>query len=899
MAHCKKVVPLMPFNMSEALARRLKISRERITPVLELLDAGFSPVFIAHYRKAETGSTDEETILRIQETRGELAAMEDLRFQARSLAERARALTERMAATIVKAEDEVALEDLMEPLRPKRRTAGIVACERGLEGLADYASAGAASGPDLAVKATEFVNPDREVRSPEEALAGAGHILAERVADHARVRSEVRQFVWERGVLKSQPSKQRTKQAAEFRGYFNFAEPLTRIPPHRILAINRGERSKALKVTIEVPLEALMGRVVGLVMPKEHRFGAFLKGVLADTLQRLVLPAVERDVRRRLTERSERHAADVFVSNLRSLLMARPSRGRRVLAIQPGYRTGCKMAVLEADGALLGETIVYPLEPQNKAAEAKVAILQAVQQHQVGTVAIGNGTGCREVEALVSELIEEHALDLRYAVVCEAGAAAYADSDLAKQEFGHLDAAIRAAISIGRRLQDPLAELVKIDPRTIGVGLYQHDVNQQRLQRALDETMESCVAVVGADANTASPSMLRRIPGLGEAQVAALVARRAEAPLASREQLKDLPGWDEKTFRMAAGFLRVRGDHPLDATRIQPELYAEAERLLTHLGYNLQDLQSGEKAQTLRKVLVDLSLEPLAEELKIPLPRLLDFVGALQRPSHDPRSTHHGPIFRRRMRRIEELQPGMWVKGTVRNVVDFGAFVDIGLKEEGLIHISQFSKRYVRNPLNFLHVGDVVDAKIVTIETDKHRIALTLIDDRPPRRREPRPKSRDAATGETPPARRPPADHARAPGAAAPSRGAPAAGARGRDAGGRTGRRPRDATPATGRGRSGPSRSDRRPRTGPPRVIISKSAAAPDERGPDTMGRPKIRWAHYDSDPVENDFDDFEDEVPQEPEPAAETADPDPAPEPQAEATEPATETPDQEPHDE
>jgi len=874
----------MPADICEALAQRLKLGRERIVPVLELLDAGLSPVFIAYYRKETTRGTDEATIGRIEQARRDLAADESLRRKARAIAEQAGALTDRLAATIAEADDPDTFEDLVRRFQPRRRTAGVVAGLRGLGPLADYASAGAADGPDLAEKAVEFVGPDHEVRSPDEAMTGAAHILAERVAGDGRLRGMVRRFAWEKGTLRSHQAGPRAKQAAEFRSYFKFAEALGRIPPHRILAINRGERNKALKVAIDVPLEALMDHVLGITMPSGHRFAAFLKTVLADALQRLVLPTVERHIRRRLTERAERHAIEVFVANLRSLLMARPVRGRRVLAVQPGYRTGCKMAMLDPDGALLGETIIYPLEPQKKWDEGKTAIVQAIRQHQIETVAIGNGTGCREVEALLSELIAEQSLDIRYAIVSEAGAAAYADSAPAKEEFDRLDAAIRAAISIGRRLQDPLAELVKIDPRAIGVGLYQHDVNQQRLQRALDETITSCVAAVGADANTASPAMLRRIPGLGHKHVAALVERRAEAPIASRDELKTLPGWDEKTFLLAAGFLGVSGPNPLDATRIHPEWYADTERLLRHLGYSLDDLPGGERARALRQVLPTLSIEPLAEELEIPLPRLLDIVGVLQQPGYDPRRRHHGPIFRRAMRRIEDLQPGMWVKGTIRNVVDFGAFVDIGLKEEGLIHISQFSRRYVRNPMKFLHVGDVVDVQIVSIETGKHRIALTLIGDKPPGRRAARappskaPAVAPAGSHRAAPPAGPAAETRRGPRPAAarasdgePPRAAATEGRAPRRGDRQTGSGRRQGSAGRGSDRSGRPRSDRpprdrrdrRPRTGPPRVIVSKAKEVRDEREPDTMGRPKIRWAHYDSDPVEDEWE--EDVVEDEP----------------------------------
>jgi uncharacterized protein len=890
----------MPADLPEALAQRLKIRQERIPLACELLDAGLSPAFIAHYRKAETGGMDETTLRRLADARRELATLEDLRRRAKAVAEQAAALTPDLARRLDEATDPDTIEDLVQPVRPKRRTAATVAAERGLAPLADYALAGPADGPDLLVKAAEFVNPEKEVRSPQDALAGAGHVLAERFANDPRVRRAARRVVWENGLLKSVQAKARAKQAGEFHGYFDFSEALSHVPPHRVMAINRGERIKVLKVTIAVPPEALREHVLPLVVPKEHRFAAFLETILADALQRLVLPTAERRARRLLTERAELHAIEVFSSNLRSLLMARPVPGQRVLAIQPGYRTGCKTAALDAAGVLLGETIVYPLEPQKRWDEAKTALLIEIRRHGITCIAIGNGTGCREVEQLVSEVIEGSALGIEYTIVSEAGAAAYADSDLAKRNFGHLEAAIRATISIGRRLQDPLAELVKIDPRAIGVGLYQHDVNQDRLRRALDETMESCTAAVGADANTASPPMLRRIPTLGDAQVLALATQRVKAPLAGREELRSLPGWDEKTFLQAAGFLRVRGANPLDATRIHPESYPDAERLLAHLGLSLDDLRLPDKTEALRQRLSGLLLEPLVDELKIPLLKLMDLVGALQNPQYDPRSENHGPVFRRKMRELADLKPGMWIKGTVRNVVDFGAFVDVGLKEEGLIHISQFSRRYVRNPLKFLHVGDMVDVRIVAIEADKHRISLTLIPEKPDRHRTPpagrKPSEGAAARAARPAGRTPAAGTARAaprPGdgqAPAPPRSAdrraPAGAGRGDHSAGRSDRS-RDARSD----RPPRGRSERRPRTGPPRIIVSKAKTDAVDRPPDDMGRPRLRWAYYESDPQEDLYGNTD--LEQEP-PAAESPET-PAPEdeaPQPEAPVAADEAP-------
>ncbi len=854
----------MALDLAEALARRLKFARERVTSALDLLEAGLSPVFIAHYRKAATGSLGEETLLALRNARDEFAYLEDLRRQARALAESRNALTDDLAKAIDQAADPETLEDLVHPIRPKRRTAGQVARERGLGPLAEYARRAPADGPDLETKAAEFVDPDREVRSPDEALVGAAHILAERVAEAPAIRHAARQFVWKHGSLLSRAAGGRAKRNAEYRAYFNFHEPLSRIPPHRVLAINRGQRSKVLRVTVTVPLEDLVNHVLSMADGTAHRFADFLRRVVADALSRLVLPAVDRQVRRCLTERAQRHAIEVFVANLRSLLMTKPVRGRRVLAIQPGYRTGCKTAVLDTDGRLLADTILYPLEPQKKWDEAARTLAAQVAEHGVETIAIGNGTGCREVEALVSQIIETHDLDVLYAVVSEAGAAAYADSQPAREEFGHLEPAIRAAVSIGRRLQDPLDELIKIDPRAIGVGLYQHDVDQGRLQQALDDVLASCVAAVGADANTAPPAMLRRVPGLGEAQVGALLDRRAQAPIQRRADLKTLPGWDEKPFLQAAGFLRVRGPNPLDATRIHPERYADAERLLAHLGYRVQDLASETVAPDIREALAHLDTESLARDLDMPPVRLADLAAALRHPGRDPRDAHPGPVLRRRMRRIEDLAPGQWVKGTVRNVVDFGAFVDIGLKEEGLIHVSEFSRRYVRNPLKFLHVGDVVRARIVNVDVAKHRISLSLVPEkgrkgRPRRERDQtagadRKAGPETGTRPTAPGRRPTDDAPRPaprperrPGDTRQSTNRRGRGP-GRSRSGGPGRpRSRSGTPGR-RGPPGRGSRDRPRRTGPPRVVVSESDGPSHDRAPDAKGRPKIRWAYYDSD---------------------------------------------------
>jgi uncharacterized protein len=870
----KKAASDMPGDTFQTLADRLGIKREQAEAASRLLDDRLNPTFIAHYRKSATGGLDEPRLRRLATAREELRALEDLRDRVRREAKRADLLTDEWTQALDGATEAEPLRDLLELTKPGRRTAATVAAERGLAPLADYARAGPAEGPDLISKASEFVSHPREVRSAEDALAGAGHILAERFSRDWRLRQAVRRCVWEKGILEARQAKHGGKAGAEFRAYFKFDEPVAHLPPHRVLAINRGERSKAIKVSFAVAPETLLEEVMPILIRPGHRFADFLKTVLGDALGRLVLPTIEREVRRRLTRQAEEHAIEVFAANLESLLMTPPLANTRILVIQPGFRSGCKVAVLDTDGGLLAETILYPHEPKKQWLEGKTALLAAIRSHNVQAIAIGNGTGCRATEELVSEVIEENHLDLQYAIVNEAGAGAYADSPLAKEEFPNLEAALRATVSIGRRLQNPLAELVKIDPRAVGVGLYQHDVNQEHLKAVLEETVTSCVAAVGADANTASPALLHYVPGLGPPAVEALAARRRAGPITSREELRALPGWDDRTFLQAAGFLGVAGANPLDATRIHPESYAAAERLLPRVGHTAQDLTSADSAKALEKDLTGIALEPLASDVGVPMLELVDLVGALQHPHFDPRSKHAPSIFRKKIRHIEDLQPGMWVKGTVRNVVDFGAFVDVGLAEDGLVHISQFSPRYIRNPMKFLHAGDVVEVRVVSIDADRSRIALTLIPDRRPAKPRPAPRR---------PAKKPAAAAAGAASAeapAAPAKAAPARGARPR--GGRTpppktlpgerrvaagehrpSRRPprdrREGAPAKSgaagsarRERTGPpgrSRKDRpSPRSGEPRIHVFRDEPAESPAETDDEGRPKIRWAHYESD---------------------------------------------------
>jgi len=858
----------------ESLAGRLRIRREQTEAACRLLEEPLTPVFIAHYRKSATVGLDERVLRRLAAARKEERDLEALRGRVRREAERHGGLGDDFARAVADADDRATLEDLLDLAKPGRRTAGSVAAERGLGPLADYAWQEATDGPDLPQKAAEFVHHDREVHSPQDALAGAGHILAERISRQVAVRAAVRRVLREKGLLVSRQARRGGgggKPDPEFRAYFKFEEPVGHIPPHRVLAINRGERAKALRVSITVPQETLLAEVMGLVAPPDHRFLEFLKSAAADALGRLVVPVLEREIRRHLTRTAEAHAIDVFAANLESLLLTPPLRRTRVLVIQPGFRSGCKTVVLDAEGGLLAETIIYPHEPKNQRLEAKTALLAAVREHGAGAIAIGNGTGCRATEELVSEVIEENRLDLEYTIVNEAGAGLYADSALAKEEFPNLDAALRATVSIGRRLQDPLAELVKIDPRAIGVGLYQHDVDQNRLKESLEATVQSCVCAVGADANRASPAMLGYVPGLSPAQVEALLARRKEKPIETRDDLRSLPGWDDRAFLQAAGFLRVSGPNPLDSTPIHPESYAAAERLLERVGHRAADLKDPASAKALQKDLTGIALEPLAQDLGLAMLDLVDLVGALQHPDSDVRWRHARPIFRKKMRRLEDLKPGMWVKGTVRNVVDFGAFVDVGLAEDGLVHISQFSRRYIRNPMKFLHVGDVVEARVVTIDPERQRIALSLIPEEPPlkpaaAKPKPGPAATKAAAAPTP---------AGAP-AAAPAEKAPrpkmpvverrVAKTERRPSRQPAGRGRAERPAATGAktphrdkkpgGATRPRKERPRPPSTEQRVHVFRDETPEAERPPDDLGRPKIRWAHYESDRHEEAADD-------------------------------------------
>jgi competence ComEA-like helix-hairpin-helix protein len=789
------------------IAQDLQIRKTQVENVVALLDADNTIPFITRYRKEQTGGLNEDLIRQIEMR---VAAQRQLAERKQTILKSIQAqgkLTEQLQKDILLAETPKRLEDLYLPYKPKKRTLATVARERGLEPLAVAIWNKESAVADLDAILPTMVNPEKELPTPEEVRAGVQHILAEQIAETAEVREAARRVLWETGKLTTTKAESLPPgQGLDYKDYFQFTEPVRQIPPHRILAINRGEREHALRVKLEWDEPALQSAVFAKLPLQEHPHAEFLKGCALDALQRLLLPSLDREIRRDLTDEAEDHAVRVFSRNLRSLLLQPPIRGQRVLAIDPGFRTGCKVAVLDETGNLSEHGTIYPHtsshrrderrgekreekkdEPSrpaeapgvtaeapappaqdtppsgpegspptapastveapapegssppapvapatpasNKREEAKARLEELVRKHGATVIAIGNGTACRETEELVSELITERLPNLAYVIVNEAGASHYSASAIGREEFPDLDATVRGTVSIGRRLQDPLSELVKIDPQNIGVGLYQHDLGQKRLKESLDSVIESCVNHVGVDLNTASVPLLRHISGLNQLSSRSIVEyRKQNGPFKNREQLKQVPGIGEVTFTQATGFLKIiGGDLPLDATWIHPESYPGTLRLLAQLGYGLDALTDAGKLEELQGRLKTLVPDDLSQQLDIGIPTFRDIVEALARPGRDPREDLPKPVFKKGILKLEDLQPGMELKGTVLNVVDFGAFVDIGLKDSGLVHISQLANRYVRSPYDVVSVGDVITVWVLTVDHERRRVSLTMI----------------------------------------------------------------------------------------------------------------------------------------------------------------------------
>jgi len=709
--------------MSEAqqIANELSITAVQVTAVLNLLNDGNTIPFIARYRKEATGSLDEEQIRAIADRAQKLRALNDRRQAIlKAIGEQGK-LTPELEAQLAAATTLTELEDLYQPYKQKRRTRATIAREKGLEPLADLILRQLHTRQTPAQIAQPFLND--EITTPDEALAGARDIVAETISDHAGIRAAVREKAMQWGVLVSKKVKNAEDDRAVYKLYYDYQNRVNRLRPYQILAINRGETEKILRVKIEISeRDWLMPMRQHFRPDRRSPLAGELETAMQDAASRLLLPAIERDVRRHLTETAETHAIHVFAANLRGLLTQPPMPGQTVLAIDPGYRTGCKVAVTDPTGKVLDTATIYPHPPQNRKAETVQTLARLVKTHHVTLIAIGNGTASRETEQLVAEFIQSArkqdsaATPLHYIMVNEAGASVYSASPLARAELPELDVTLRGAVSIGRRVQDPLAELVKIDPKSIGVGLYQHDVDQKQLAAALDGVVESVVNQVGVDVNTASPALLGYVAGIGPKLAEKVVAYRDEyGRFPDRQSLLDVPGLGPKAFEQAAGFLRIRdGRNPLDASAIHPESYPAAEALLAKVG-----LTPAATLPEREQALAAITPSPqLAAELQIGLPTLQDILEQLVRPGRDPREDLPKPILRQDVLSMAELTEGMQLQGTVRNVVDFGAFVDIGVKQDGLLHRSQLPREAA------LSVGDVVAVTILSVDIDRGRISL-------------------------------------------------------------------------------------------------------------------------------------------------------------------------------
>jgi len=714
--------------MSSRIAEEQQIQPHQVIRTVELLDGGNTVPFIARYRKEMTGSLDEEKIRAIEERMKYLRHLQERKDTILKSIEEQGKLTSELAERIEAAVRLQEVEDLYLPYRPKRRTRAMIAREKGLEALAAMILAQEIEEGDPLYYAGAYVDEGKGIEDAAAALDGARDIVAEIISEDADIRGALRERTEAKGYLTSEARESEKSQHYEV--YKSHSEPVRLVPPHRILAINRGEREKALTVGIEAPEEEMQLRIEADYMKNRRSiFAEQMILAVQDAYRRLIAPAIEREIRNLLTERADDHAIKVFGRNLRALLMAPPLRGKIILGVDPGFRTGCKLAVIDSTGKYLEGATIYPHEPQRRWQEAKETILELLEDYRVEIVAIGNGTASRETEKLVAEAIGESDADVHYTIVNEAGASVYSASPLAKKEFPELEASMRGNISIARRLLDPLSELVKIDPKSIGVGLYQHDVDQIKLADTLDQVVESCVNQVGVDVNTASASLLKYVAGINSRVADQIVKYREEkGRFLSREEFKKVKGLGENAFTQAAGFMRIsESDCFFDGTAVHPESYGAAQRLLDQLGVGVEEVRrdGGIVGQRLRQQ--NRTIEQLSRECGCGLETLSDIIASLEKPARDPRDEMPGIVLRSDVLSMDDLTVGMILKGTVRNVVDFGAFVDIGVKEDGLVHLSRMAKKYVKNPLDVVSVGDVVEVKIVGIDQERGRIGLSLV----------------------------------------------------------------------------------------------------------------------------------------------------------------------------
>ena len=706
------------------LQQELGVKYTQVEAAVKLIDEGNTIPFIARYRKEVTGSLNDEILRQLHERLTYLRNLEEKKEQVLSTIKEQDKLTEELELQIKEAKTLVEVEDLYRPYRPKRRTRAMIAKEKGLEPLAQLILT---QNPEISLtdEAKAYLSEEKEVKTEDEAIAGALDIIAEMISDDAKYRTAIRDLTTKEGMIQSEAKNE--EETSVYEMYYEYQEPIKKVVGHRILALNRGEKEKMLTVKVEAPEEKILDYLEKQMIKQEVdcESTSKIKEAIEDSYKRLIAPSIEREIRSSLTEKAEDGAIKVFGQNLKQLLMQPPIAGQTVLGWDPAFRTGCKLAVVDPTGKVLDTVVVYPTAPQNKIEEAKKTVKALIKKYGITLISVGNGTASRESEQVIAEMLHEIQEQVQYVIVNEAGASVYSASKLATEEFPNFDVGQRSAASIARRLQDPLAELVKIDPKSIGVGQYQHDMNQKKLGEALTGVVEDCVNKVGVDLNTASASLLEYISGVSKTIAKNIVAYREEnGKFTNRKQLLKVAKLGPKAFEQCAGFMRILdGDQPLDKTSVHPESYEGAKKLLEILGYTEEELKQGDLKGISKKI--D-NAKKLAEELGIGEITLLDIVKELEKPARDPRDEMPKPVLRTDVLDMEDLKEGMILKGTVRNVIDFGVFVDIGVHQDGLVHISQITDRYIKHPLEVVSVGDIVEVQVMSVDLGKKRIQLTM-----------------------------------------------------------------------------------------------------------------------------------------------------------------------------
>ena len=718
------------------IAEELNIKEKQVEATIKLIDEGNTIPFIARYRKEVTGGLSDETLRDLGERLNYLRNLEQRKEEVVKSIDEQGKLTDEILQAVAIAKTLAEVEDVYRPYKQKKKTRATVAKAKGLEPLANIIFEQKEKNPIEEI-AKEYINieklsdedkknKDKVVANVEDAIKGALDIIAENISDNSKYRKEIKRLCYREGLIETKALKPEEKSNYEM--YYDYQEAIKYIPSHRILAINRGEKEEFLKVKLEKPEDKILAYIQRDVIKDETQFTNMLKETIEDSFKRLIEPSIEREIRSDLTEKAEEKAIKVFGQNSKQLLLGAPIKGKTVMGFDPAYRTGCKIAIIDETGKVLDYTTVYPTEPQNDVIGAKKELLKLIEKDKVDMIAIGNGTASRESEMFVADMLKDTARDIHYVIVSEAGASVYSASKLATEEYPDINVSIRGAISIARRLQDPLAELVKIDPKAIGVGQYQHDVNQKRLEESLTGVVEDSVNKVGVDVNTATPSLLSYVSGINKTIAKNIVKYRDEnGKLKNRKQLLKVPKLGKVAFEQCAGFLRILdGDNPLEITAVHPESYEATEKLLESLGFDKKDLKDREKIEELRNRLKSVNIEKTAKELEIGEMTLTDIIEELSKPGRDPREEMQKPILRSDVLKLEDLKEGMVLTGTVRNVIDFGAFVDIGVKHDGLVHISEMSDKFVKNPSEIVSVGDVVKVKVIKIDKERQKVGLSM-----------------------------------------------------------------------------------------------------------------------------------------------------------------------------